>query len=142
MDWDDVHALLDEGHEIGSHTLTHADLGRVSRQQLHDEIEGSLDVLNRAIGPVRHFAWPYGHFSHFSAEAARIVFQAGFASCASAIRGCHVAAAEDPRRLCIRRDNTVVNWPFGHMLYFMARNSAVASESTGTWPSEWQTAID
>jgi peptidoglycan/xylan/chitin deacetylase (PgdA/CDA1 family) len=142
MDWDDVHTLLEEGHEIGSHTLTHADLGRSSTQQLHDEIEGSRDMLNRSIGSVKHFAWPYGHFSHFSADAARIVFDAGFESCASATRGCHVAAPDNRRRLCIRRDNTVAKWPLGHMLYFMARNSATATASSGSWPTEWQTVID
>ncbi|MGE0761159.1 MAG: polysaccharide deacetylase family protein, partial [Pirellulaceae bacterium] len=50
--------LASQGVEIGAHTRSHRDLGRVQdRDELRDEIEGSRHDLQEAIGvPIRYFA--------------------------------------------------------------------------------------
>lgn len=137
LSWNDVEVLLKQGHEIGSHTMTHSNLGKLPVQQVQDEIAGSFHLLSQRIGCVQHFAWPFGRFFHFSPIAARIVFETGFKSCASAERGCHVTRPENHTRLCIRRDNTVARWSLNHILYFMARNSQKASIHSNQWPEGW-----
>ena len=138
LSWGDLGTLLKAGHEIGSHTMTHPNLAKLSVQEVETEISGSFEVFTRELGQVKHFAWPYGHFSDFNQSGVRVVFQSGFKSCASAERGCHVAQASDGESsLCIRRDNTVVKWPVDHLLYLMARNSQAASSATNQWPQPW-----
>jgi peptidoglycan/xylan/chitin deacetylase (PgdA/CDA1 family) len=103
IDWDDAAELLRRGHEIGCHTLSHADLSACSPQQLDDEIGAARQMLVEILGRPEHFAWPFGRWQHVTADAVRRVFDAGFATCASAERGCHDVAHRDPRALCIRR---------------------------------------
>jgi peptidoglycan/xylan/chitin deacetylase (PgdA/CDA1 family) len=55
-------AMAGDGMEIGSHSLSHADLGRVTTAaELHAEIDGSRGELERLTGrPVLAFAYPGG----------------------------------------------------------------------------------
>lgn len=138
LSWDDVGFLLEQGHEIGGHTVTHANLAKVPQQEIQDEVNGCYELLSRRIGKVKHFSWPYGRFSDFSCIAARAVFEAGFTSCASAERGCHIARGQlEQNYLCIRRDHIVCQWPLCHVMYFLARNSLVVLAENNTWPKEW-----
>jgi peptidoglycan/xylan/chitin deacetylase (PgdA/CDA1 family) len=143
LTWDDIEALVKRGHEIGSHTMTHPVLARASEQQIWDEVMGSYQLLTEKLGRVRHFAWPEGRFFHFNPKAADIVFSAGFESCASAERGCHVLplAAGPKHGLCLRRDYVSAKWPLNHTLYFLARNSKLASARSNLWPDGWLEAM-
>lgn len=136
MSWSDTEALRREGHEIGSHSFTHARLSELAGAELEYEIAVSGDVLRRRIGEALHFAWPYGGFRDISAQAANAVFEAGFSSLASGVRGCHVADGPPiPNwQLCIRRDQCEAHWPAAHVLYFLAHSSAAASSASGLWP--------
>jgi peptidoglycan/xylan/chitin deacetylase (PgdA/CDA1 family) len=138
LSWSDIESLLKGGHEIGSHTTSHRDLAKLSAAEMAGEIGDSFAVLKQNTGEAKHFAWPYGRFNNFSAEALQLVFGTGYQSCASAVRGCHVAGAGDYSNLCVRRDNTVASWPIDHVLYFMARNSQLASAEQNHWPELWQ----
>ena len=138
LTWDDVDQLLAAGHEIGSHTMSHHVLSRISAQQVEDEVADSYAFLARRLGGVKHFAWPEGLFSRITAEAVRTVFRAGFQSCASAERGCHVVKPEpELSKLCIRRDYVAANWPLSHVNYFMTANSEAASVKSNHWPDGW-----
>ncbi len=136
MNWQDVETLLRAGHEIGGHTMNHVNLSEISTTQLHHEIGASLQLLTERVGPVQHFAWPYGHFHHFSPAARRAVFTAGYQTCASAMRGCHVAQA-DAHDLCLRREHTIACWPLSHMRYFIGESSMQASAANNHWPTSW-----
>lgn len=136
LNWDEIEQLLKDGHEIGSHTMTHPVLSRVSEWQVQDEVVGSYEFLTCRLGGVKHFAWPEGQFIHFSPLAARVVYDAGFDSCVSAERGCHIAQPSSPI-CCIRRDYTSAHWPLNHALYFLAKNSLVAAREGSGWPELW-----
>ncbi len=84
-----LRSLAAAGIEIGGHTRTHADLGRIScEQHLYDEIVGGRDELERDLGvEIRHFAFPYGLHENLNAAAFRIAAKAGFAGVCSAYGG-------------------------------------------------------
>lgn len=85
-------ALTAAGIEIGGHTRTHADLGKLANEvQLRDEIVGGRDDLEQALGiKIRHFAFPYGLHKHLNAAAFRIAEEMGFAGVCSAYGGYNV----------------------------------------------------
>lgn len=142
LGWEDVEALVEQGHEIGSHTLNHCNLVEASGSQLQEEIAGSFELLQRRVGSVRHFAWPYGRFFHFSASAAKVAFDTGFVSCASGERGCHTnRGAIDKRMLCLRRDHLIPTWPLPHIRYFLAKSRRSAPRETELWPQGWSNTI-
>jgi peptidoglycan/xylan/chitin deacetylase (PgdA/CDA1 family) len=136
LSWDEVDALLRDGHEVGAHTMSHSELSRLSAGALTEEVVASREALERKVGEVRHFAWPFGFFRVFTPAAAKVVFDAGFLSCASAVRGAH-ATKRRGRQLCIRRDGILPGWPEGHVLYFLTRSSLRASRHGGGWPDGW-----
>lgn len=137
MTWAQLEELRSRGHEVGNHTRTHPNLATLSGDQVRDEIEGGAEILRERLGECRHFAWPFGRWVHFSLDAARIVFESGHESCASAERGAHavtqLAAAES---VCLRRDHLMSSWPLRHMEYFIARASLQSDVSSNGWP-EW-----
>ncbi|MBI3793123.1 MAG: polysaccharide deacetylase family protein [Nitrospinae bacterium] len=137
LDWDDINTMVRNGHEIGGHTLNHLNLAQLSGQMLVDEIGGSYEALKARLGGVAHFAWPFGRFAHFSPQAARVVFDGGYQSCASAERGCHTVKIENARDLCIRRDSILAKTPPSHVYYFFAKNYSNSFLNPGGWPSEW-----
>lgn len=143
LSWEEIEDMLSRGHEIGSHTYSHPNMGDVTAEQATDELELSADVLRRRLGGVKHFAWPTGKWETFSALAGRAVFDAGYASCASAIRGCHVPRPSPvkPREVCLRRDHIMGSWPVQHNLYFLARSVLRANGNDYEWPSDWQSTV-
>jgi peptidoglycan/xylan/chitin deacetylase (PgdA/CDA1 family) len=74
MQWPDLEALLDQGHTIGHHTLTHARLSDVPDPgELTREIVDSADRLSARLGaPVDHFAFPFGDVASCSPQALAI----------------------------------------------------------------------
>jgi peptidoglycan/xylan/chitin deacetylase (PgdA/CDA1 family) len=86
MTWDQVRALHNDGFEIGAHTRTHADLGRVVGEQAEWEICGSRQDLEAQLGTtVDLFAYPFGRAENLAESNRELVRKAGFRCCAS----CH-----------------------------------------------------
>jgi peptidoglycan/xylan/chitin deacetylase (PgdA/CDA1 family) len=71
MGWSDLEALLEQGHSVGGHTLTHAKLSTIAAEaDLAREIVDSANTLARRLGtPVEHFAYTFGDIGSFSARA-------------------------------------------------------------------------
>jgi len=71
----DPHALrhlAEAGIEIGSHGRHHRDLSVCTDEEQRQEIEGSKEDLEAALGlPVRTFCYPYGRLDDRAAAAAR-----------------------------------------------------------------------
>ena len=76
MDAAQVRDWLGAGHEIGSHTLTHPWLTRLSVAAAREEIAASRKKLEDLFGrPIHHFCYPYGDWN----EAVReLVAGAGY----------------------------------------------------------------
>lgn len=135
LDWDDVERLLKAGHEIGAHTMTHFNIAAAPEQRIVEDMEQCRAILKQRCGIAEHFAFPFGRFEHFSEVGRRAVFAAGFTSCASAERGCHIATPNlAPERLCLRRDNVVLGWSLRHIQYFLSRSARRAHQSNDLFP--------
>jgi peptidoglycan/xylan/chitin deacetylase (PgdA/CDA1 family) len=75
MGWDDLEALLEQGHSVGSHTRTHARLSELDDGDgdLAQEIVGSGDAIALRLRiPVEHFAYTFGDVASFSQHAMSI----------------------------------------------------------------------
>jgi peptidoglycan/xylan/chitin deacetylase (PgdA/CDA1 family) len=119
LTWDEAAELADLGHEIGSHTRSHPELTRLSDAALADELSGSRAELERRLDrPVVHFSAPYWDVARFSPAVAVAARAAGYASCASALRGVNRAGA-DP--FALRRDHLMAHWPIPDVRYFLER---------------------
>jgi peptidoglycan/xylan/chitin deacetylase (PgdA/CDA1 family) len=137
LSWEDIDELQSLGHEIGGHTFTHRNLGEISHQRVRDEVHKTFDVLEARSESSIHFAWPYGKFSDIDASAVQEIFRAGFSSCASAVRGCHVHPhGGDSESLCIRRDVFVAGKPLRNVEVFLALNTLLTSRQKNEWPPE------
>ncbi len=110
MTLDRAAELERSGMEIGSHTVTHAQLDTLSGKALAHELRTSKAVLEDALGhPVRHLAYPHGYNSpRVRAESAR----AGYET-ASAVRHA-LSSRRDERyriaRLIVRRGHTLADF--------------------------------
>jgi peptidoglycan/xylan/chitin deacetylase (PgdA/CDA1 family) len=79
MTWDDVGELAEAGWEIGSHTLTHPYLTRLTDAELDQELETSRAECSERLGrPCRSIAYPYGDVDERVAQhAAAAGYDAG-----------------------------------------------------------------
>ena len=110
-----IKKLAQAGIEIGSHTRTHANLGRIKDPHLlYDEIVGSRDELQSLTGtPIRYFAFPYGHPANLSPAAFALARDAGYEAACSAYGGFNFPG-DDPFHLQrIHGDSSMIqmkNW--------------------------------
>ncbi|MEM6329350.1 MAG: polysaccharide deacetylase family protein [Planctomycetota bacterium] len=97
---EEVRAMAGAGVEIGAHTRTHADLGRVvDHDRLVSELAGSKHDLEQTLGrAVRYFAFPFGLHENLSPEAFRVARLAGLAGVCSAY-GAYNTPGDDPFHL-------------------------------------------
>ena len=86
--WDDVREMARMGFEIGSHTVSHANLGEVDREQAREELATSRAVLDRELGrPVRWFASPFGGPNDLRPEFMPLIRELGYEGAVSAFGG-------------------------------------------------------
>ncbi len=95
-------ALSDAGNDIGAHTATHSILGRQSAQVAEQEINSSIDYLNKLLEKkIELFAYPNGHFpSDFNQEHEAMLIQAGLSVGLSTNDG---GVRTQTRKTCIPR---------------------------------------
>jgi peptidoglycan/xylan/chitin deacetylase (PgdA/CDA1 family) len=88
LSWDEVRAMADMGHEIGSHTCTHPDMAQVPLEEARRELVESKKILETQLArPVRWFAYPYGGRGNFSLDRLPLVTEAGYEGCVSGFGG-------------------------------------------------------
>jgi peptidoglycan/xylan/chitin deacetylase (PgdA/CDA1 family) len=76
MDAAEVRDWLGAGHSIGSHSLSHARLTRLTLRDAREEIFASKKKLEDMFGvPVEHFCYPYGDWNEPVRE---LVIEAGY----------------------------------------------------------------
>jgi peptidoglycan/xylan/chitin deacetylase (PgdA/CDA1 family)/CelD/BcsL family acetyltransferase involved in cellulose biosynthesis len=95
LNWDEIRQMSKHNMRFGAHTVTHPVLSKLCRGRLEEEIVGSKQTIeNRLQLPVRHFAYPFGGQSDFSAESKCAVQQAGFETAVTTMWGFN-SLAED-----------------------------------------------
>ena len=118
--WNELRAAAASGFEIGSHSHTHVSLSAISGdpERLHREIIGSKHILEQQLGvPCTSFAWPRGRMADFDERSAKLVRQAGFKACFSAVRGSVVPGKTD--HFHIPRHQIEAGWPLAHQRAFL-----------------------
>lgn len=112
LGWENIATLRDAGWDIGSHTLTHPRLTRLSLEDAQNEIVESRRILAEKLGtPPVSFAHPYGDGAD-NADIRRLVQDAGYRTACSVHRGkANVAASPFClKRIFVRGDDT--RWDF------------------------------
>jgi peptidoglycan/xylan/chitin deacetylase (PgdA/CDA1 family) len=88
LSWDDVREMVALGHDIGSHTVTHANMATIPIDQASTELVESKRTLEDRLGrPVRWFAYPFGGRQHFDPDRLALVREAGYEGCFSGFGG-------------------------------------------------------
>ncbi len=137
LTWDEVYQLQKWGHEIGGHTMHHMNIAQTPADAILKDMYETRAALNEQCGESAHFAFPYGRFFHFSETGRKAVFEAGYQTCASAERGCHINPAKPvtAAELCIRRDHIVLGWDMSHIMYFIIKSAQQATAANNYYPS-------
>jgi peptidoglycan/xylan/chitin deacetylase (PgdA/CDA1 family) len=131
MDAVQIQEWLAAGHEIGSHTLTHPKLPKLSLAAAREEIVGSKKLLEDRFGrPVRHFCYPGGKWN----EAVRdLVAEAGYETASTTLFG--VNLPDTPRyelRRIVPLTRTELVGKISHRLLRKLRADAAAKSSTSS----------
>jgi peptidoglycan/xylan/chitin deacetylase (PgdA/CDA1 family) len=88
LSWDDVREMVRLGFDIGSHTVTHADLGLATTAEVQREVTESKRVLEEQLQqPVRWIAYPFGQRTNLRADLVPLIQEAGYEACFSAYGG-------------------------------------------------------
>lgn len=88
LNWDEAREMRDAGMAIGSHTKSHAVLGRLSPELQQMELEDSKRQIETHLGSrVRGLAYPVGAKDCFNDATERIAMNAGYSMCFSAYGG-------------------------------------------------------
>ena len=102
MDAEQVRDWLRAGHRIGSHSLSHPYLTRLSMRDAREEIFASKKKLEDAFGvPVEDFCYPYGQWSE---KVRELVVEAGYRTACSTDYGVNTPAVSpySLRRIIVR----------------------------------------
>jgi peptidoglycan/xylan/chitin deacetylase (PgdA/CDA1 family) len=102
MSWPEVRELPRYGVRVGSHTVSHCKLYKMSRQQASEEVRCSKETLEDKLGaPVTSFAYPYAfpeHDKEYVAFIRECLQMYGYENAVSTIIGT-VGMQNDPYRL-------------------------------------------
>lgn len=86
--WDQIREMANNGIEMGSHTLSHPILTRISLDQVRTEVVESKRRIEEEIGkPIFSFAYPNGGAADFNSAIQNILKQAGYSFAFSLMPG-------------------------------------------------------
>jgi len=93
MNWEDLMVLVNEGHTIGSHTMTHKRLSAIKdANELRTEIAASkIDLETRLKIKVDCFSYPFGNNQSINASAYKIMVK-HYDYCFTGLRGLNTAS--------------------------------------------------
>lgn len=122
MSVEDCNFLLQHDHEIGNHTFFHNNVSEIPFETFVDDFLRNHDYLTARFGQIEHFAWGFGNKKAFTSRALEYVYNSGYKSCASGIRGAH--KTNESEKIVIKRD--VINFFDSNEItkYFLARSAA------------------
>ncbi|WP_116709670.1 polysaccharide deacetylase family protein [Actinomycetospora cinnamomea] len=95
MDWDGARGLLDAGHDVGSHSMTHAILSREDQASQTEELADSRSRLADGLGTsIDSVAYPNGHREDYDETTLRLVAEIGYRGAVTTTPG--VARRDQP----------------------------------------------
>ena len=120
---EELHRTQCLGHEIGYHTWSHRRSSELREEDYALEFQEGRQILEEWVGPVQHFAWPFGKLTDFNQSVMDELENLSFSSIASAERGCHLPhSGAAGKHAVVRRDPFVAHWPLSHLRYFLLRS--------------------
>jgi peptidoglycan/xylan/chitin deacetylase (PgdA/CDA1 family) len=82
--WDDLKEMVQLGHDIGSHTVSHSDLAQARQETVYRELRDSKQALESQLQRrVRWLAYPFGGPANFRHEYLPLVYEVGYDACFS-----------------------------------------------------------
>ncbi|MFO0877260.1 MAG: polysaccharide deacetylase family protein [Gemmataceae bacterium] len=88
LSWEDVRSMVRLGFEIGSHTVSHANMGVIGPDQARAELTMSRAIIEEQTGArCRWFAYPFGGKHHFRPEYIPMIAETGYDGGVSAFGG-------------------------------------------------------
>lgn len=105
---EDLHGWMELGFDIGSHTASHADLGKIDLGQARVEVFESRKHLQQLTGAdVRFFSFPYGNLHNMRESVRQLVREAGYGALFSAYGGfiCRGTSLFDVPRFGVNSDH-------------------------------------
>ena len=79
LGWEEIRQMKAHNISFGAHTVSHPVLSRLTGAQLKAEILRSRQTIEEKLRmPVRHFAYPFGRATDYTAEARRELHENGF----------------------------------------------------------------
>jgi peptidoglycan/xylan/chitin deacetylase (PgdA/CDA1 family) len=151
----EIQAMAEAGIEIGAHTYSHPDLGKLTDPAaLHKELVVARHELQAATGqPIRYFSFPFGHHANLSCQAFALAAQSGYEAVCSAYGGFNYPgddAFHIHRLPAVCETLRLKNWLTGdprkiHTRRFEFRwadDQQVWSDSNGTMPPSESPASD
>lgn len=121
LNWAQVAEMAESGMEIGSHTMDHLDLSRMSRSRQTEEITASKDAIESHIGAtVTSFSYPAGKYNAISLA---VLESTGYTGAVTETQGALQSSSRvyELRRIRIRGSYTVAD--FAHWLKYYGESS-------------------
>ena len=112
LTWDQIREMAQNGIEMGSHTVSHPILTRISLAQVKEELDKSKKRIEAEIGmPVFSFAYPNGGSADFAPETQNLLRELGYQLAFSLMPGPtqYATVKKDPyaiRRIFLRHADT------------------------------------
>jgi peptidoglycan/xylan/chitin deacetylase (PgdA/CDA1 family) len=105
MDWEQLGGLLEGGHEIGSHGLSHRRMDALGTEEVAREVHESAELIRDALGqdPVS-FAYPFGFVDERVAAITAERYRVGLSTVKSSHRDWNTHR-HDLRRVYLSRDS-------------------------------------
>jgi peptidoglycan/xylan/chitin deacetylase (PgdA/CDA1 family) len=78
LSWEQLREMNDSGVGIGFHSHGHANLGRLSEDQIARDAEEGISLFRERLGAVpRYFAFPFGHYGSYPKAAIEVLIGQG-----------------------------------------------------------------
>jgi peptidoglycan/xylan/chitin deacetylase (PgdA/CDA1 family) len=133
LTWEKAEALGKAGIELGAHTMTHAILSKLTREQSLAEVDGSARAMEARLGHSPEvFAYPFGRRWDYNDDSMRAVSAAGCRYALNTHKGCNTG---DSPALELRRVPIEQSTPL-YMLHAEACGGFLLLEKLGIKLSE------
>lgn len=81
LSWEGVKKLINAGHTVGGHTVTHPRLSELQEHMQKEEIEGDKIRIEEMLGiTLSMFAYPFGQKADYGTTTQKLVSEAGYAN--------------------------------------------------------------